>query len=60
MKNTTQIILVLSIIFTFMLGIIVGIVVTQNEYEIRALELPEKECYSIRDIEHILFNESQE
>lgn len=60
MKNVQQILLVLCIIFTFMLGIYIGITVTQNEYEKRALEVKDKDCYSIRDIEYILFKGSQE
>jgi hypothetical protein len=60
MKNKEQIILVLSLIGCFMLGLYFGILATQKEYERRALELKEKDCFSNRDIEHILFNEPQE
>lgn len=57
MKNKDQILLILSIIITFMLGIYVGITVTQKEYEHRALELADDiECFTNRDIEHILYN----
>jgi hypothetical protein len=57
MKNTDQIITVLCLIGCFALGIYVGITATQTEYERRALELADDvECYSNRDIEHILYN----
>lgn len=38
MKNTTQIILILSIIFSFMLGMITGIYCAQQQYEKIELE----------------------
>jgi hypothetical protein len=60
MKNINQIILVLCIIGSFGLGLYFGILAAQEEYERRALELPEKDCFTNRDIEHILFNEPQE
>lgn len=50
----------LLVILSVMFGVCAGITITQQVYENRANEIPEKECYSIRDIEHILFNESQE
>jgi beta-lactamase regulating signal transducer with metallopeptidase domain len=56
MKNINQIILILSIIGCFALGLYFGILATQKEYERRALELKEKDCFSNRDIEHILYN----
>ena len=43
----------------FILGIWAGNYLTQKQYLKRALELPEKDCFSNRDIEHILFNEPQ-
>lgn len=57
MKNIDQIILVLSIITSFALGIYIGATVAENETKRRALELADDvECYSNRDIEHILYN----
>lgn len=60
MKNKEQIITVLCFIGCFALGLYFGILATQKEYERRALELPKKECYTNKDLEHILFNEIQE
>lgn len=42
MKNTTQIILILSIIITFMLGMITGIYCAQQKYEKIELEISAK------------------
>lgn len=56
MKNITQIILVLCIIGSFGLGLYFGILATQDEYKRRSLEIPEKDCFNNRDVEHILYN----
>lgn len=57
-KTTFTIIICCSI--TFLCGIYAGGKMTEKEYLKRALELPEKDYFSNRDIEHILFNEPQE
>jgi hypothetical protein len=39
-------------------GFLIGQGTTEKEYKRRALELPDDvECFSNRDIEHILYNE---
>jgi hypothetical protein len=61
MKNKEQIIFVLSILGCFGLGLYFGILLTQKEYEDRASELADDvECFSNKDIEHILFNKPAE
>ncbi len=54
MKNSNQIILVLSIILVFMLGLILGILAAKEEYKNRYLELPKKECYSNKEIQQLI------
>lgn len=43
----------------FITGIWIGGELTKSEYLRRAKEIPEKDYFTNRDIEHILFNEPQ-
>lgn len=53
MKKST----ILLIVAIFFAGLITGNYLTKKQYVKRSLELTEKDCFSNRDIEHILFNE---
>ena len=53
MKKST----LLLIVAIFFAGLMAGSYLTKKQYVKRSLELPEKDCFSNQDIEHILFNE---